>query len=389
MMNPFDKVAIAGIGETRVGRIPGVSGLQFQVEAARLALEDAGLSKDEVDGLFSFGGYSAATVMHSLQVSEYMGIRPNFNAQVDVGGLITPMTAIFNAASAISSSMCSVVLCTFGENAASYRPPQTHGWHRGAFQGGEEFEDPYGAASIVISYALLAQRHMYEYGTTSEQLGAVAVSARKHAAMNPNAHMREPITIEDHQRSRLIASPLRLLDCSLISDGGGAVVVTSVERARDLRKTPISILGFAMKSTHKIVSQAPGLEDLALWEVGRRIFQQSGLTLRDVDVAEIHDAFTISTVLALEGFGFCARGEGGPYAAEGKLELGGPLPVNTHGGLLSHAHVGGIFHLTEAVKQLRGECGPRQVPGAQVALVSGNGGVFSICGAMLLGRGSV
>ena len=386
-MNIFSEVAIAGIGETKVGKIPGITGIQFQVEAARLALEDAGLSKDDVDGVFSFGGYSASMQMHALQVSEYMGMKPDFNAQVDVGGVITPMTAIFNAASAISSGLCNVALCTFGENASSYRPLETHGWHRGAFQGGEEFEDPFGAAAIVISYALLAQRHMYEYGTASEQLGAVAVAARKHACMNDNAHMREPITLEDHQGSRIIASPLRLLDCSLISDGGGAVVLASADRARDLRKPPISVLGFCMKSTHKIVSQAPDLDELALWDVGRRIFEQTGLTLNDVDVAEIHDAFTISTILAIEGFGLCGRGEGGAYAAEGRLELGSSLPVNTHGGLLSHAHVGGIFHLTEAVKQLRGECGPRQVPDAQVALVTGNGGVFSICGAMLLGRG--
>jgi len=384
--NPFKDIAIVGVGETQVGKVPGVSAIQFQAEAGLRALQDAGLDKAEVDGVFSFGPYSRPVGMHSSLVLEYMGIKPTFNAQVDVGGATTPMMAMFLAASAIAAGQCRVALCTFGENGLSVRTAGEHGRRPGALTGGEEFEEPFGCIGAVIPYAMIAQRHMHEYGTTSRQLGAVAVAARKHASLNPAAYLRQPITIEDHQASRMIATPFHLLDCSIFTDGGGAVVLTTRERARHLRKPPISILGFGLKSTHKQIIQFPELRSLGLREAAHTAYLQAGVTPQDIDVAQIHDAFTISVIVAVEALGFCGEGEGGPYCAAGNLELGSKTPVNTHGGLLSFGHVGGIHHVTEAVKQLRGECDNRQVPGARLALVSGNGGFFSVCGVMILGR---
>jgi acetyl-CoA acetyltransferase len=253
--------------------------------------------------------------------------------------------------------------------------------------GGEDFEMPYGLLAMISQYALLAQRHVHRYGTTSEQMGAVAVTSRYHASLNDNAHKRTPITLEDHQASPMVSSPLRLLDCSLISDGGGAFVVTSKERARDLPRPAVEVLGWGMATTHHIVSQAPDVSELGSWEAARLAYVRSGLTVEDVDVAYVHDACTISTLIGIEALGLCPEGESGAYAAEGRLQLGHARPVNVHGGMLSHGHAGGVFHFLDAVRQLRGEAGPRQVPGATVAAVSGNGGVLSTFSTMLLGGG--
>jgi acetyl-CoA acetyltransferase len=241
---------------------------------------------------------------------------------------------------------------------------------------------------MVIPYALAAQRHMHRYGTTKEQLGAVAVSARAHAVLNPRAQMRKALTLADYLAARPIADPFGLLDCSVMSDGAGAVVLTTVERARDLGTTPVRVLGFGGKATHKNVNQMPDLDELGLRPAGEMALARAGLAIGDADFCCIHDACTISTILGVEALGLCPEGQGGAYAAAGALDLGGPCPVNPHGGLLSHAHIGGMNHLCEAVRQLRHEAEPaRQVPEAQLGVVSGNGGVFSLCGVMVLGRG--
>jgi acetyl-CoA acetyltransferase len=381
----LDEVAIVGMAETPVGKLPGRSAIQLQAEAAVAAVADAGLSRRDIDALFSFSGYSQAMLMHAARVAEYLGIRPGVVTQLDVGGPGTHHAAVMAAAAAIRAGMCTTALCTFGENGISVRKAG-RGRAPGTLTGGEDFEMPYGLVSMISQYALLAQRHVHRYGTTSEQLGAVAVTSRHHASLNENAHKRTPITLEEHQASPMVSSPLRFLDCSLISDGGGAFVVTSKERAAHLSTPAVEVLGWGMATTHHIVSQAPDVSELGSWEAARLAYKRSGMTIDDVDVVYVHDACTMSTLLGIEALGLCGEGESGPYAAEGRLQLGRPRPVNLHGGMLSHGHAGGVFHFLDALRQLRGEAGPRQVAGAEVAAVSGNGGVLSTFSTMLLAR---
>lgn len=381
-------VCIVGMGETAMGRLEGSTSLGLQAEASRLALADAGIKAAAVDAVYNLDPYTQAMSMFAQSLLEYMGLRPTVAATIDAGGTVTPMTMILNAIAAIGQGYAEVALCTFGENALTGRPKGVHGLPQGPSLGQEEFEEPFGCIGMVIPYALVAQRHMQRYGTTKEQLGAVAMSARRHACLNPRAQMRKPMTMADYMGARPIADPFGLLDCSVMSDGAGAVVLTSVERARDLRTTPVRVLGFGGKATHKNVNQMPDLDELGLKPAGDMALGRAGVRIADVDFCCIHDAFTISTVLGIEALGLCAPGEGGPYAAAGTLDLGGPCPVNPHGGLLSHAHIGGMNHLCEAVRQLRHEAeAPRQVAGAKVGVISGNGGVFSLCGVMVLGRG--
>ena len=381
-------VCIVGMGETAMGRLEGSTSLGLQAEASRLALVDAGIKPGDVEAVYNLDPYTQAMSMFAQSLLEYLGLKPNVAATIDAGGTVTPMTMILNAIAAIGQGYAEVALCTFGENALTGRPKGVHGLPQGPSLGQEEFEEPFGCIGMVIPYALVAQRHMHRYGTTKEQLGAVAISARQHAAFNPRAQMQKPMTMVDYMSARPIADPFGLLDCSVMSDGAGAVVLTTVERARDLRTTPVRVLGFGGKATHKNVNQMPDLDDLGLKPAGDLALARAGLGIADADFCCIHDAFTISTILGAEALGLCGPGEGGPYAAAGKLDLGGPCPVNPHGGLLSHAHIGGMNHLCEAVRQLRHEAEPpRQVPEAKVGVVSGNGGVFSLCGVMVLGRG--
>ncbi len=381
-------VCIVGLGETAVGKLPGSTSLALQAEACRLALQDAGLPGQEVDAVYNLDPYTQAMSMYAQSLLEYLGLRPRLAATIDVGGTVSPMMMIMNAMWAIGHGYADTALCAFGENALTGRPRGVHGLPQGPSVGQEEFEEPFGCIGFVIPYALVAQRHMQRHGTTKEQLGAVALSARRHAALNPQAQMRTGMTMDDYLKARPIADPFGLLDCAVMSDGAGAIVLTTVERARDLRTVPVRVLGFGSQATHKNVNQMPDLEDLGLRPAGEAALRRAGISIGDADFCCIHDAFTISTIVGVEALGLCGDGEGGAYAADGKLDLGGPCPVNPHGGLLSHAHIGGMNHVCEAVRQLRHEAEPeRQVPGAGLAVVSGNGGVFSMCGVMVMGRG--
>ncbi len=386
-MSLLEGIAIVGIGETPIGKLPGRSAIDLQAAAAKDAVADAGLAKDDIDAVFSFSGYSQSMMLHAARVAEYLGLRPELAAVIDVGGPGTHHAALLNAAAAIDSGMCTAALCTYGENGISIRR-SGRGRAPGTLTGGEDFEAPYGQIAMITGYALFAQRHMHLYGTTSEQLGAVAVTSRHHASLNDNAHKREPITLSDHQASPMISSPLRRLDCSLISDAGGAFVVTSADQARSLGVGWARVLGYGAATTHHIPSQAPDLADLGGPTSARLALRRAGLTINDADVVYIHDACTFSVVAGVEALGLCRRGEGGPYAASGALALGADHPVNLHGGMLSHGHAGGVFHLIDAVRQLRGAAGRRQATGAEVAVVHGNGGVFSNFSTMVLGRGS-
>ncbi|RYG87214.1 MAG: thiolase family protein, partial [Alphaproteobacteria bacterium] len=251
-----------------------------------------------------------------------------------------------------------------------------------------QYERPFGPL-IPAMYALAANRHMHEYGTTPEQLAEVAVTMRRHAGLNPNAQARDPITIDDVLNSKMIATPLHMLDCSLVSDGGGALVVSRADAARDMRRRPVELLGAGEGHLNEHIHQAPSLTTTGARISGARAFDMAGLTPREMDFAMLYDCFTITALLQLEDLGFCKAGEGGPFVANGGIGLGGRLPVNTHGGLLSHGHPGrpgGIFHIIEAVRQLRGECGDRQVEAASLGLVHGNGGILSTHSTLILGR---
>ncbi len=380
------KVAIVGVAESDIGRVPHKSKFQLSAEASRLALEDAGLSRQDVDGIFTTiiteGGQFSTLLM-----AEYLGITPRYTDSTSIGGS-SFVAYVQHAAMAIATGRCEVALICHGSTNLSDRGGRS-GPVSAAQQvfGPTQFEEPYGVSTIG-SYALAAHRHMYEYGTTSEQLAEIAVATRKWASLNPKAMMRDPITIDDVMNSRVIASPLHLLDCCLVTDAGGAVVLTSLERARDLAKPPIAVLGTGEAHTHRMISQMPDLTETAAKISGKQAFERAGLTPADIDVAEIYDSFTITVLLTLESLGFCAKGEGGAFVSGQRTAPGGDFPMNTQGGALSYTHPGmfGIFTVIEAVRQLRGECGPRQVPGAEVALCNGTGGVLSSTGTIILGR---
>lgn len=384
-MSVLDDIAIVGVAETEIGKLPGRSAIQLQAEAAVAAVADAGLAKADIDAVFSFSGYSQSMMLHAARVAEYLGLRPELAVVADVGGPGTHHAALLNAAAAIDAGMCTAALCAYGENGISIRR-SGRGRAPGALTGGEDFEAPYGQIAMITGYALFAQRHMHLYGTTSEQLGAVAVASRHHASLNDNAHKRDPITLADHQASPMVSTPLRRLDCSLISDAGGAFVVTSLDRARTLGRPFARVLGYGAATTHHIASQAPDLDDLGGPMAAARAFERAGLSAAEANAVYIHDACTFSVVAGVEALGLCGPGEGGPYAASGALGLGSAHPVNLHGGMLSHGHAGGVFHLLDAVRQLQGAAGRRQVDGAEVAVVHGNGGVFSAFSTMVLAR---
>jgi acetyl-CoA acetyltransferase len=372
-----NRVAIVGVADTEVGVVPQYSATQLYVRAARLALEDAGITKDEVDGLITCASWAEPYLYHAEMIAEYMQIFPRYCMGAPAGGGTT-LAIMHHAASAIVTGMCNTVLVTMADS-------QVSGLSRDkavemmSTAGHPQFERPYGPP-IPAFYALLARAHEHAYGTTAEQRAAVAVACRKHASLNPAAQMRKPITVADVLASRMIADPLHLLDCSLVSDGGAAFIMTSAERARDFKHKPVYLLGVGEGHSHEHVTQALSLTTSAAKEAGGRAYTMAGLGPREVDVAELYDCFTPVVIIELEDLGFCPKGEGGRFVEGGRIELGGELPVNTHGGLLSHCHPGhpgSMFSITEAVRQLRGSCGTRQVEGAKIALVHGQGGIMS------------
>jgi len=380
------KVAIVGAADTEVGKIPHLGPTALCIDAARRALDDAGISKDQVDGLVTCNSMVEPYMYHAEVMAEYMQIFPRYCISANAGGGTT-FSTIQHAATAIATGVCETVLVTMadclrtGLSREQAKKMQSSTGH-------PEFETPYGA-TVPAFYALIARAHMDAYGTTPEQMAAVAVSGRRHAARNPAAQMRELITVEDVLNSRMIADPLHLLDCSLVSDGGAAIVLTSAERAVDFPHDPVYILGAGEGHSHEHISQARSLTTSAAVESGRRAYRMAGLGPRDVDVAQIYDCFTPVVLIELEDLGFCAKGEAGAFVAAGETALGGMLPMNTHGGMLSHCHPGNpgaMFSFTEAVSQLRRQAGDRQVEDAEIALVHGQGGIMSSHATLILGR---
>lgn len=377
---------IAGIGESAVGQVPDRSTLQLQSDAARAALSDAGLTFDDIDGLITTPIRTEAWNMPCGVVASHMGVKASYLSTLDLAGA-TGAAMIHHAAMAIAAGQCATVLCVAGQNLLSARS-RASAVKLLAESGAAhpQFEAPYGPL-IPSNYALIAQRHMHEYGTTEEQMAEVAVTMRRHASLNPNAHQRKPITVDDVMNSPMITSPLKRFDCALVSDGAAAAIVTTPERARNLRQRPVYLLGQGYGLRHSYVGEAPALTTCGAIDSGRKAFETAGVTHADIDVAELYDCFTITVVIELEDLGFCKKGEGGAFVSGGRIGLGGELPVTTHGGLLSAVHCGlggGFFHVLEGVRQLRGNAGERQVENAKVALVHGNGGTIAIHCTLIL-----
>ena len=371
-MSLRDKACLTGVGETAYLRGSSKSAFELQIEASLKAIADAGLKPQQIDGVIPIGIVSGT----ADDFIENFGITDlRFSAVVPHGGA-SPVMALQAAAAAVAAGACHHVLITFGRNvsaAAHKAGARIHSMPQFHFV--TEFEHPMGASAPAQLYAPMARRHMELYGTTVAQFGAVAVAMREHALLNDNAVMKKPITLEDHRNSRMISDPFRLLDCSLESDGGAAVIVSSSEAAADLRHRRVFIAGVAEghPDSPGSITQRPDMTSLGLAKAAPRAFAMAGVKPADIQLTQIYDCFTYAVIRQLEDLGFCAKGEGGPFVEGGRLRLSGTLPTNTHGGLLSQAHVWGLNHVVELVRQLRGDAGRAQVPGAELGLVTGYG----------------
>ena len=374
------RAAIVGVADavSPTGELD-THGRALEAQVIREALDDAGLTLADIDGVCH--GQS------SVGVAEYLGIHPRFTDSTNTGGSSYEVH-VEHAAAAIAAGLCEVVV---GVYASTPRSDRRHGRSRVIQRPvGDpmlEWELPYGMRMPMGPYALAASRHMAEFGTTSTQLAEIAVSTRAWAALNPRARHREPITVEDVLASPMQSSPLHLLDCCLVTDGAGAFVMTSARRARDLHKPPVYVLGAATCHDHSMISQMPDLTVTPGAVSGASAFGQAGVKPSDVDLLMGYDSFTIAVLLHLEDLGFCAKGEGGAFVEGGRTAPGGPLPMNTNGGGLSYTHPGqyGMFLIVEATRQLRREAGPRQVPGAEIAVAHGSGMVLSVMATLVLG----
>lgn len=378
-MSALHDVAIVGIGESAIGHVPDQSPAGMMAVAARSAVADAGLEMADVDGIFATTPYHniAATTL-----SEYIGIRPRYYDGTEFGGC-SFLVYLRHAAAAIAAGMCDVALIAYASSQRS---------DRGKLRSSSEtspYELPYGALYPISQNAMIARRHMHQFGTTSEQLASVAVAARAWAARNPRAYARDPISVEDVLSSPMISSPLHRLDCCLVTDGGAAMVVARRDRIQETRRA-VDLLGAAESFTHRNIMSMPDLTVSAAAVTGPAAFAQAGLKPGDMDFAQLYDAFTIGPIIEIEDLGFVAKGDGGAFFAEGRSLPGGDLPVNTNGAGLAYSHPGmlGLFLLTEAVRQLRGEANEAQVAGARLGLVHGIGGTLGSAATVILGRAS-
>lgn len=362
-----DRYAIVGVGTSRFGKLQGVSTMGFTLEASKRAMEDAGLGRDDIDGvLVMMPAVMGEQHGWAARVAAYLGIEPTFSATMDLGGA-TACGSVQTAIAAIDAGYCHTVLCCFA----------TQNWPQGvALQlFGSEFQVPYGDVGAITLMAHIKRRQQYELGVLDEHYGQIAVTWRRHAQHNPEAQMRKPMSLDDYLNSRWVAEPLRLFDCCPSTDGGGACIVTSRERARDLAKPPARILGAGQSHASEIIHPTgPAPKPIGGRRAAELAFGMAGLTTADIDVAQFYDAFTPRVVHDLIAYGFCRPDEVGDFVAAGNLDYGGALPSNTAGGLISEGHLSGFGHVREAVRQLRGEAGARQVDGAEVCLVTGYGG---------------
>ena len=374
------KSAIVGVGHAGFGEAHGQTAYDIMAQSSLAALKDAGLKLSDVDGLFCTMMEDSMPV---LMAAEYLGITPRYIDGTMMGGS-SFVNYLTSATLALEAGLCDVALICYGSNqrtasgklvTASKLPP---------------YEGLYNPRYPISGYALAAARHMYEYGTTRENLADVAVAARAWASHNPEAFMRDPLTREDVLASRMIGDPLTKLDCCLVTDGGGAVVLVRSDRAKDFPNAPVYVLGSAAESSHRQVSQMKDYTTTAACESGKRAFAMAGVTPADIDVVELYDAFTINTILFLEDLGFCQKGEGGAFVSDGRIAPGGELAVNTNGGGLSCVHPGmyGIFTIIEAARQIRGDAPGMQLDNVELAVAHGNGGVLSSQVTAILGGAS-
>jgi acetyl-CoA acetyltransferase len=372
------QAAIVGVAESELGKVGDKNPLQLQAIAARDALKEAGIEKGEVEAIFSAGPFA---YLQTMTVAEYLGITPKFSDSTSLGGSSFE-AHIEHAVAGIYAGLFDVALITYGSNQRSKRV------RPGSSIAVNPFEAPYGMPFPVGGYALAAQRHMALYGTKSEQLAEVAVAARKWANLNSKAFAKGGLSVEDVLNSPVISSPLHALDCCLLTDGGGAIVIVSARKARECRTKPVWVLGTGETHTHLNISEMPDLTITGAKESGERAFAMAGLRPEEIDVVQLYDSFTITVILQLEDLGFCEKGEGGVFVENQRTAPGGTFPLNTSGGGLSYCHPGlfGIFLLIEGVRQLRGECGERQVHNARTALCNGMGGVLSSSCTVILGR---
>lgn len=369
------RVSIVGIGEAGMGAAPDRTFLQITAEAALTALADAGLTPRDVDGvLCARSGNLTGADMPSVEIAEYLGIAPRYTDSTLAGGA-SALIHVEHAAAAIMAGLCRVCLIVYGSTQKTRQVRKIQGYRVDPESPDAQYERPYENLSPIGNAALLARRHMYEYGTRPEDLAAVAVAARRWAALTPGAGRPQPLTVAEVLASPLVADPLRVTDICMVTDGAGAVVVMDSQAARSHR-SPVPVLGTGSLHRHHIFSQGRCATTTAAVTTGQAAFAMAGLTPADVDVLQIYDAFTILPILALEDLGFCPKGQGGAVFREGRTAPGGDLPMNTQGGGLAYAHPGmfGTFLITEAVRQLRGEAGGRQQTGVRVALCHGIGG---------------
>ncbi|GAA2410823.1 hypothetical protein GCM10010191_19760 [Actinomadura vinacea] len=378
---PSRQVAIVGAALADPGPAGHTTPYALHAQAARRALADSGLPRERIDGFASTG----LGMLAPAEVAEYLGLRPRWVDSTSVGGSTWEVMAA-HAADAIAAGHADAVLLAYGSTARSdlkrgLRTANISSGNRGPAQ----FEAPYGH-TLIAKYAMAARRHMHEYGTTMEQFAEVAVATREHAARNPEAQHRNPITVDDVLGAPMIADPFTMLHCCIRSDGGAAVILAAADLVRDCARPPVWMLGTGEHVSHVTMSEWPDLTVSPAAVSGPMAFDRAGVRPEEIDFCEIYDAFTSMVPVTLEDLGFCAKGEGGAFVAEGRIRPGGALPTNTDGGGLSACHPGmrGLFLLVEAVRQLRGECGARQVPSARLACVSGTGGWFCSNGTVIL-----
>ena len=375
--NLSGKAVIAGIGATRFGALPGRTTISMNVEAIRKALNDAGIEKDAVDALYVKCPTSRFEMMYGQKIAEAIGLQPRIGGVWDSGGS-SNVIMISQAIMAIEAGQCEIAVVTFADNpksgsAAGYSYPR-----------GEDAL--YGWFAVLSSYAMIARRHMGELGTPREALGAVAVAARRHGAQNPNAQLRKPLALDEYMDMPPMVAPFCRDDCTLVSDGAAAVVVMSTERARKMGvPKPVPVLGFGFGQTSWDVTQRPDMTSTQAKVAGETAFKMAGLKPKDMDVAQIYDCFTITALMTLEDYGFARKGQVADFVKGGNIEIGGELPMNTSGGLLSETGMPGMQLIHEGVRQMRGDAS-LQVKGAKHCIISNQGGVMHTHAALILGQ---
>jgi acetyl-CoA acetyltransferase len=373
------KVVVAGIGHTAFGKHPGRGTVSLNVEAVRKAIADAGIDKRDVDALMVKAPTSKFEMMYAQKLAEALGMQPRIGGVYDHGGA-TNISMISYAAMAIEAGQCEIAVVTLADNPAT----GTRQAYEKSY--GDDGSGLFGWFGTPAGYAMIAQRHMAQFGTTSDQLGAIAVACRKHGAANPNAQLRKPLTLEQYRESRLIVAPLRRDDCCLVSDGAAAVVLMSANKAAERKVAkPVPVLGFGQGQTSWDVALRPDLTTTAARVSAQTAFAMAGLKPADIDVAQIYDCFTIAVLMTLEDYGFCEKGQGGRFVQDGRIELGGELPVNTSGGLLSETGMPGLQLVLEGVRQMRGDS-VNQVRGAKTCAISNQGGIMHTHSTLILGH---